>query len=104
MPCEILLVANDETNSSSVCSLAGIGDLCVLVQKLANFCHPVEYVALVVGANPRVRYRCAFWWSWCMIPSWANGLSCTRPVEGIVLCDYAHLIIYTRYGDSNALL
>ena len=55
VPCEIRLAAIDVANSSRVCSLAGMEVVCVSAQKIVNFLHPAEYVALVVGASPRVR-------------------------------------------------
>jgi len=59
--CKIFLVAICKANSSSVSSLVGMEGMFIVVQKSVNFCHPVEYVALVVGASPSVRYYWATW-------------------------------------------
>jgi len=57
---DMLLAAMDVTKSSKVCSLAGMGNRRVSEQKLVNLRHPVEYVALVDDAMPRLRKN----WAW----------------------------------------
>jgi len=52
--CNILLDAIDMANSNGACSVAGIGNSCVDVQKLLNLLYPAEYVVYVEGERPRV--------------------------------------------------